>query len=164
MSWREKVKEREWKDQTRKGNEYLEDSVKEEDSGKNSKVEKNAERGTKKREERKAVLLAFAKANNFDPLVADCWYYVSRKQFLLYTVCIPLYLFPLLDILNLLKGGRGVVKYYDNSLIEAIIDLFPELSLEKSKFASVPRIYFFFVFVFILFVCFICLLNIYFES
>lgn len=36
-----------------------------------------------------------------------------------------------------------MIKKYNHSFIEAVVDLFPELQLERSKFSTTQRIFFY---------------------
>jgi len=67
---------------------------------------------------RRAFLDSLARSKNFNPLDAEKWYSISKK-----------------DIMQ--AGGIGFVqKYYNGSHIKAIIDLYPELLLKKRKFIN----------------------------
>jgi len=58
----------------------------------------------------------FAYELGFDPLNPSEWYFISRG-----------------DVLNM-KSGTSVLNYYEGSHIRALMQLYPELSLEKPKF------------------------------
>lgn len=44
-----------------------------------------------------------------------------------------------------LQGGRGLLAHYGNSHINAIMDLFPDIGLEETKFIHLKSMYFFIV-------------------
>eukprot|EP00026_Physarum_polycephalum_P004386 Phypoly_transcript_04404.p1 GENE.Phypoly_transcript_04404~~Phypoly_transcript_04404.p1 ORF type:complete len:567 (+),score=64.08 Phypoly_transcript_04404:352-2052(+) len=71
--------------------------------------------------ERRKLLEKYAKENNFDPLNPENWYSQSRQK---------MYLFP---------GMRGIVSYHGESALQTIIDLFPDIGLEKSKFRRIIK-------------------------
>eukprot|EP00026_Physarum_polycephalum_P002151 Phypoly_transcript_02156.p1 GENE.Phypoly_transcript_02156~~Phypoly_transcript_02156.p1 ORF type:complete len:735 (+),score=101.72 Phypoly_transcript_02156:694-2898(+) len=60
----------------------------------------------------------FAKENSFDPIDPEQWYQVSRKHVMLY------------------KGAHRVLQYHNDSLSKALVDLFPDIGLDRSKFWS----------------------------
>eukprot|EP00026_Physarum_polycephalum_P002518 Phypoly_transcript_02525.p1 GENE.Phypoly_transcript_02525~~Phypoly_transcript_02525.p1 ORF type:complete len:833 (+),score=92.99 Phypoly_transcript_02525:54-2552(+) len=65
----------------------------------------------------------FARSRNLDPLLASSWYSVNRRTFMK------------------LKGAKSILGYYNGSLQKAVIDLFPEIRFETSKFDRFPRKY-----------------------
>jgi len=67
-------------------------------------------------EERRKCLEKYAKENDFDPLIPENWYLQSREK------------------IRLFPGMRGIVGYHGESVIQTIIDLFPNIHLDKSKF------------------------------
>jgi len=69
----------------------------------------------KKPKQRREFLDEFAKSKKFDPLDAEKWYSIFKK-----------------DIIN--AGGRGILLYYKGSHVRALTQLYPELKLQKQKF------------------------------
>eukprot|EP00026_Physarum_polycephalum_P001621 Phypoly_transcript_01623.p1 GENE.Phypoly_transcript_01623~~Phypoly_transcript_01623.p1 ORF type:complete len:1048 (-),score=160.89 Phypoly_transcript_01623:116-2998(-) len=69
-----------------------------------------------KQENRKRFFETYAKAHNFDPKIPDNWYSRSRE-----------------DILSV-SGAGGVLSYHSGSYIKALVDLFPNIGWDKSKF------------------------------
>eukprot|EP00026_Physarum_polycephalum_P006606 Phypoly_transcript_06655.p1 GENE.Phypoly_transcript_06655~~Phypoly_transcript_06655.p1 ORF type:complete len:580 (+),score=87.68 Phypoly_transcript_06655:116-1741(+) len=63
---------------------------------------------------KKLVLEGFAKSHNFDPLIAANWYSVSRKL--------------------ILQEHPGILVDYNGSLARALLDVFPDIGLDKSSF------------------------------
>jgi len=69
----------------------------------------------------------FARSKNFNPLEAENWYSVTLKEIMK-------------------AGGRGLLNIYNGSHIKALMQLYPELTLEKRNFWKsesgwkVPRI------------------------
>eukprot|EP00026_Physarum_polycephalum_P001044 Phypoly_transcript_01045.p1 GENE.Phypoly_transcript_01045~~Phypoly_transcript_01045.p1 ORF type:complete len:1215 (-),score=190.78 Phypoly_transcript_01045:36-3680(-) len=61
----------------------------------------------------------FAKSNGFDPLVPENWYKTS---------C---------DALVQNEDVSKVLRYYQNNLHQALVDIYPELTLDKSKFVPI---------------------------
>jgi len=57
----------------------------------------------------------FAKSKQFDPLDAEKWYSITRKEISI-------------------NGGRSMLKYYNGSHIEALTKLYPGLMLKKKNF------------------------------
>eukprot|EP00026_Physarum_polycephalum_P002957 Phypoly_transcript_02966.p1 GENE.Phypoly_transcript_02966~~Phypoly_transcript_02966.p1 ORF type:complete len:695 (+),score=87.59 Phypoly_transcript_02966:171-2087(+) len=60
--------------------------------------------------------ISYARDNNFDPLVAENWYSQSKTMILSR------------------KGQSSVLNRYNGSMTDALLDLFPEIGLEKAKF------------------------------
>eukprot|EP00026_Physarum_polycephalum_P001074 Phypoly_transcript_01075.p1 GENE.Phypoly_transcript_01075~~Phypoly_transcript_01075.p1 ORF type:complete len:1059 (+),score=134.10 Phypoly_transcript_01075:98-3274(+) len=58
----------------------------------------------------------YAQDHGFDPLVAEKWYSVDRG-----------------DVLNT-KLGRTFLGFYDNNIVAALMEVFPNIGLEESKF------------------------------
>lgn len=78
----------------------------------------------------------FAKEKEFDPLIPENWYKVTRddveKQKVLFPVCFVMdFIFTLFK-----QGGQSVLFRHDNKLSEALLDLFPNIGLSKHKFNS----------------------------
>lgn len=82
---------------------------------------------------RRAFFTQYARANGFDPLVPDNWYAVSKNIVLDGKVfiqrCKIKYLFCLKDSIYLLE-------LYNRELIDALVDLFPNIGLDPCKFAE----------------------------
>eukprot|EP00026_Physarum_polycephalum_P001329 Phypoly_transcript_01330.p1 GENE.Phypoly_transcript_01330~~Phypoly_transcript_01330.p1 ORF type:complete len:878 (+),score=128.72 Phypoly_transcript_01330:456-3089(+) len=60
----------------------------------------------------------YAKQNGFDPLVPDAWYAQSSE-----------------NILSV-KGAFSVIQYHNNSVSTALLDLFPEIGLDRLQFKA----------------------------
>eukprot|EP00026_Physarum_polycephalum_P001681 Phypoly_transcript_01683.p1 GENE.Phypoly_transcript_01683~~Phypoly_transcript_01683.p1 ORF type:complete len:579 (-),score=69.05 Phypoly_transcript_01683:50-1786(-) len=71
-------------------------------------------------ENRRAVFIAVAQRQKFDPLVASNWYSVSHSS---------------LRHLSIITSPVRV--YYGGSLVEALLDLFPNIGLEKQKLRGI---------------------------
>jgi exonuclease V gamma subunit len=67
-------------------------------------------------ESRRNFFEKYARDNKFDPLKAENWYKQPRDRILA------------------TKGTRSVIYYHNNSVSKALIDLFPDIGLEMSKF------------------------------
>eukprot|EP00026_Physarum_polycephalum_P001049 Phypoly_transcript_01050.p1 GENE.Phypoly_transcript_01050~~Phypoly_transcript_01050.p1 ORF type:complete len:906 (+),score=142.25 Phypoly_transcript_01050:476-3193(+) len=70
------------------------------------------------KENRRKFFIDFAAGNDFDPLVAANWYSRSFREFIAW------------------KGASRVLSYYDASYTKALLDLFPDIGLDVSKFES----------------------------
>lgn len=67
-------------------------------------------------ESRRHFFERYAKENNFDPQNTTAWYSQSRSKILS------------------TKGALGVVSHHKNSVVQALLDLFPNIGLDKPKF------------------------------
>eukprot|EP00026_Physarum_polycephalum_P002429 Phypoly_transcript_02435.p1 GENE.Phypoly_transcript_02435~~Phypoly_transcript_02435.p1 ORF type:complete len:884 (+),score=75.70 Phypoly_transcript_02435:120-2771(+) len=67
-------------------------------------------------ENRRKFMEKYARKKGFDPLVAAHWYIQSPRKFLAS------------------RGADRILTYYKNSLSTALIELFPNIGLEKTKF------------------------------
>eukprot|EP00026_Physarum_polycephalum_P011168 Phypoly_transcript_11369.p1 GENE.Phypoly_transcript_11369~~Phypoly_transcript_11369.p1 ORF type:complete len:392 (+),score=44.19 Phypoly_transcript_11369:39-1178(+) len=65
---------------------------------------------------RRGVFIKYARQHRFDPLNAENWYSQSKKK------------------ITATLGAYRVLMYHRNSISRALIDLFPEIGLDKSKF------------------------------
>jgi len=72
------------------------------------------------RETRRNFFDNFANGKNFDPSDTEHWYSITLK-----------------DILS--AGGVGVLYHHKRSHIEALIDLYPELSMKRNMFLNSAR-------------------------
>jgi len=68
---------------------------------------------------RKKFFLDFAKREGFDPLVPENWYNAKR--------------------ISLQKYAKTVPKYHNNSLMQALLDLFPNIGLCKRKLFKITH-------------------------
>eukprot|EP00026_Physarum_polycephalum_P004438 Phypoly_transcript_04457.p1 GENE.Phypoly_transcript_04457~~Phypoly_transcript_04457.p1 ORF type:complete len:692 (+),score=126.44 Phypoly_transcript_04457:282-2078(+) len=66
---------------------------------------------------------AFARARNLDPLKPESWYSVTAAQ------------------IEAVKHGYAVVKHYNRSVSSMLMDTYPDIGLEKSKFRNKPQKY-----------------------
>eukprot|EP00026_Physarum_polycephalum_P001437 Phypoly_transcript_01438.p1 GENE.Phypoly_transcript_01438~~Phypoly_transcript_01438.p1 ORF type:complete len:1047 (+),score=162.81 Phypoly_transcript_01438:248-3388(+) len=69
---------------------------------------------------KRKFLSAYAKKRDFDPLVPENWYFISSQELLTE------------------KGGLSVLREYGNQVSAAVIDLFPDIGAQKSKFYNYP--------------------------
>eukprot|EP00026_Physarum_polycephalum_P006810 Phypoly_transcript_06862.p1 GENE.Phypoly_transcript_06862~~Phypoly_transcript_06862.p1 ORF type:complete len:562 (+),score=109.53 Phypoly_transcript_06862:93-1688(+) len=67
-------------------------------------------------EKRRAFLDAFAARHKFDPKIPDNWYSVTRES--------------VIDS----KGGDGLLKQYNRNLINALMDIYPDIGLRREHF------------------------------
>eukprot|EP00026_Physarum_polycephalum_P001261 Phypoly_transcript_01262.p1 GENE.Phypoly_transcript_01262~~Phypoly_transcript_01262.p1 ORF type:complete len:970 (+),score=114.54 Phypoly_transcript_01262:138-3047(+) len=70
------------------------------------------------KENRRQFFVDFAKENKFEPLQANNWYTQQKRS---------IFAFP---------GGHGVLAHYNNSIAQALIDLFPEVQFDVLKFPT----------------------------
>ena len=102
-------------------------------------------------ESRRRFFEAYANENKFDPLIAENWYMQSYSQFFSENVRPPSLLFSHLSIrlsalssyffscllsfvLTEVQGARGVLIHHKNSVRTALMELFPNIGIDKSKF------------------------------
>lgn len=80
---------------------------------------------------------SFAHTFGFDPLIPDNWYNVPQKDVLQH-VCKFDYAF-LCNNNFIYKNGNGisVLYHYKNSVIKALLDVYPNIGLNISKFKIV---------------------------
>jgi len=74
-------------------------------------------------ENRRNVFIEYAGKHGFDPLVAENWYTIKK------------------DDIGHEKGGIPVIHYHSDSVINALLDLFPDIGLQRTKFLSVTKNY-----------------------
>jgi len=70
------------------------------------------------KQNRRQFFVRYAAEQGFDPLVPSHWYkslYQSKIS------------------LTTKKGARGLLRYYDNDCVAALVDCFPNIGLEASK-------------------------------
>eukprot|EP00026_Physarum_polycephalum_P009775 Phypoly_transcript_09911.p1 GENE.Phypoly_transcript_09911~~Phypoly_transcript_09911.p1 ORF type:complete len:388 (-),score=61.92 Phypoly_transcript_09911:195-1190(-) len=72
-------------------------------------------------ENRRSVLLSFAKLHSFDPLVPSNWYHITLSSF------------------EALEETRSMLRFYGRKYIHALVDLFPEVDFDLSKFIHVEK-------------------------
>eukprot|EP00026_Physarum_polycephalum_P001342 Phypoly_transcript_01343.p1 GENE.Phypoly_transcript_01343~~Phypoly_transcript_01343.p1 ORF type:complete len:974 (+),score=101.70 Phypoly_transcript_01343:154-3075(+) len=72
---------------------------------------------------RKRHFIEFAREKRFDPLVAQNWYSVTKQAFMAF------------------KGSCSALLHYNNNLGKALIQLFPNIGLEKDRFQVSPSSY-----------------------
>eukprot|EP00026_Physarum_polycephalum_P001348 Phypoly_transcript_01349.p1 GENE.Phypoly_transcript_01349~~Phypoly_transcript_01349.p1 ORF type:complete len:1107 (+),score=164.22 Phypoly_transcript_01349:191-3322(+) len=77
----------------------------------------------KEPENRRIFFEEYAKKNDFDPLTPANWYNLS------------------FSILMREKNAGSIFSYHNGSYSQALLDLFPEIGLNLSKFAMLPRIH-----------------------
>jgi len=70
---------------------------------------------------RRGFLETFAETRRFDPLIPENWYSITPAQF-----CAQ-------------KKSSSVLSYHGGSLSNALIDLFPEVKFDHSRFSLEPR-------------------------
>eukprot|EP00026_Physarum_polycephalum_P000662 Phypoly_transcript_00663.p1 GENE.Phypoly_transcript_00663~~Phypoly_transcript_00663.p1 ORF type:complete len:1097 (+),score=133.55 Phypoly_transcript_00663:927-4217(+) len=69
-------------------------------------------------ENRKKLFDSFAAQKGFDPLIAQNWHSIGKK-----------------DFVASVKGASNILKYYQNSFIRALMDIYPNIGLDIHKFA-----------------------------
>eukprot|EP00026_Physarum_polycephalum_P002214 Phypoly_transcript_02219.p1 GENE.Phypoly_transcript_02219~~Phypoly_transcript_02219.p1 ORF type:complete len:905 (+),score=113.90 Phypoly_transcript_02219:198-2912(+) len=73
--------------------------------------------------QKKLFFINFAKRNGFDPLIADNWYSFPFEK------------------INQEKGAGKVLYYYNNNVVKALINVFPNIGLQHDKFCYMPLKY-----------------------
>lgn len=85
---------------------------------------------------RRKFFEAYAEANEFEFNNPHNWYKQSTDSIMAFEVTINSFLFLLLiAVLNYLKGAERVTAYHNNSVVKALLDLFPDIGLDKAQFA-----------------------------
>eukprot|EP00026_Physarum_polycephalum_P001573 Phypoly_transcript_01575.p1 GENE.Phypoly_transcript_01575~~Phypoly_transcript_01575.p1 ORF type:complete len:894 (+),score=113.77 Phypoly_transcript_01575:551-3232(+) len=69
-------------------------------------------------ENRKQFFVKYAAENNFDPLIPNNWYTHPRASILA------------------TKGASRVIHYHNDSVVQSLVELFPETAFERSKFSA----------------------------
>jgi hypothetical protein len=81
---------------------------------------------------RKRFFATFALQNGFDPRIAENWYTQPKGKIMAMKVqTLFCYIFFMLT-----QGARGVLAYHGQSLSRALLDLFPDIGLDKKKFSA----------------------------
>jgi hypothetical protein len=85
----------------------------------------------------------YAVVNKFDPLIPNNWYRqaiykIMLDKVLLFSLisALPFYLSIYLSPHTLSQDASKVVGHHNNSVSKALLDLFPEIGLQKSKLLS----------------------------
>lgn len=84
----------------------------------------------------------FAKTRHFDPLLPENWYNVNRRDII--SEVLQRYVIMLYNCSNndaLLQGGKGLLVYYDDSLVKALQQVYPAIGLDPQKFKVVPSMW-----------------------
>lgn len=81
------------------------------------------------------MLLNYAKDHQFDPLIAQNWYSVLRKDVKAYEVQSN-FKFKIYKNLYLMQGGLQLVEKYGGSLLQSVKALFPEIGFSKSDYLA----------------------------
>jgi len=79
----------------------------------------------KEKKNRRKFLEDFAHAQGFDARVAENWYGVGKEKLI--------YLVQDGKIVSI-KGATQIMGYHSGSMAQAIVDLFPDITFDKSKF------------------------------
>ena len=90
---------------------------------------------------RKNLFLAFAREQKFDPLIAQNWYSASRQAFTRFKVSASSPPSALAVHLLDLKGSCTVLLYYKGSFGKALLQLFPNIGLDKDTFQPATSMY-----------------------
>eukprot|EP00026_Physarum_polycephalum_P000781 Phypoly_transcript_00782.p1 GENE.Phypoly_transcript_00782~~Phypoly_transcript_00782.p1 ORF type:complete len:944 (+),score=105.33 Phypoly_transcript_00782:1215-4046(+) len=72
-------------------------------------------------ESHRKFMESFARENGFDPLIPENWYSVERS--------------------DIVKEAPGLLQYYEDSFVEAVIAIFPEVTFQIHKFKQAPKNY-----------------------
>ena len=86
---------------------------------------------------RKSFLNSFAKSREFDPLVAENWYNITKDSILNEKVASSLLVFLcvlLLFYLLSLQSGRSFLLYFRGSLLAALSDVYPRVRFDELMF------------------------------
>ena len=80
-----------------------------------------------------------AKRHSFDPLSAKNWYkanFIELRKQKVYPSFFCFFMFA-----KVLQGASAVLGYYNNSVINALIHLFPEIDLVVEDFYDLPSMF-----------------------
>lgn len=83
-------------------------------------------------ENRRVFFEKYAKQHNFDPRKAENWYSQPKERIMVQKVLAMKAINSILILL--LKGSHAVVFHHNNSLLQALLDIFPDIGLEAAKF------------------------------
>lgn len=113
------------------------------------------------RTRRKQFFDTYAKHHGFDPNIPDNWYTTSFAKILAEKVCetyiiLPFYyiffssvfIFLYVSVLINFKGAASVIAYHHNRIASALMDLYPNIGLDKHKFWAQSNTLFSFSFFF----------------
>ena len=85
-------------------------------------------------ENRRRFFTTYAKLNSFDPLVPENWYLQPKDKILSDKVIKIRNKKQIQKKLTICQGARRVLFYHDGSFAKALVDLFPHIGLDISKF------------------------------
>lgn len=80
-------------------------------------------------------LIRFAKEQGFDPHAAENWYSPAAAR-IVEKVYRLLFLFKL-NVNISLQRASGCIAFYKGNFVQALLDLFPQIGLEKSKLLDI---------------------------
>jgi hypothetical protein len=83
--------------------------------------------------DRRKFFETYAREVGFDPYNPDNWYLVQIKSM---KVFFFFFFFVVVSMANSIQGAKTIAKYHDNSISGALIDLFPDIQFDKSKFSD----------------------------
>ena len=86
----------------------------------------------------------YARDNGFDYRSPAAWYAQSRTKILSVKVFAELYVIYYLLMKH--KGATKIIHYHKRRISRALLDLFPDIGLEKSRFKSCKFCYQYFVY------------------
>ena len=96
---------------------------------------------------RREFFRSLAEEKGFDPLNPTHWYSIHYDEIAKRQVCYLLFslffLFSFLlkaGIYFQVKGGKTLLSYYNASVVDALINVFPEIGLDKFEFGT-PSIF-----------------------
>jgi hypothetical protein len=89
---------------------------------------------------RKDFFDRLATSLNLDPGDPKTWYSITRDQVLRAKVSIKNISYWV-HIDYFIKGGRGVLWYYNYSYVTAIASIYPNIGLDSAKFSTPPSTY-----------------------
>lgn len=93
---------------------------------------------------RRELFVQYAKDNHFDPLLPHSWYNISFEQLQEHKVCSRALVLILHNKTQQtkLQGFNTVVgTFYNDSLTTALVQLFPEVPFELSKFRVTSSVF-----------------------
>lgn len=79
--------------------------------------------------------VSFARERNFDPLIAENWYYISKEEVAHVKVLYRFYKNLTRAKTNQKKGGRNILGFHKHSLVTTLQYAFPNVEFNTEKFS-----------------------------
>lgn len=93
--------------------------------------------GSEKGNNMRAFFEKIAYNKDLDPQAPETWYSIPLREYKKYKVTESNYIVLVRHVYH--QGVNSILARYRGSIIRALIDLFPQLKLDKTKFSVTPR-------------------------